>query len=432
VLTFAMLLAVTAFVVFAIVPALHASRIDTAALASASRAVVGERSRLREAAVVAQVALTVVLLAAGSVFTAAVREFRAVAVGYDVDRLVAAQLSPLPGGYEAGFSPDAYYASLLERVRALPGVEAATLANTFPLTPYSASIRVGIAGDQTEVDAEEAFVRPDFFSTMGIALAAGATFPTASGIAERSAVISEATAKALFERADVVGRAIRVGPSPQTQAIRVSGVVRDAILTNLQRANTRLVYLNQSQFGPTVQEWPALIVRSPAARPVGFAALQFAVRQGAREYVNHIRTISDQRDAALSQEQLLASVSSACAAIGLLLVVVGVFGLLSYAVTQRRREIGIRVALGARGRQVCWLVVRRALNWFVIGAAVGLPIAISGGRYAATALFGRAIDTSQTIVTIVVALGMSVVAAVLIPALRAASVDPVEMLRGDN
>src|SRR5262249_16410102 len=146
----------------------------------------------------------------------------------------------------------------------------------------------------------------------------------------RFVILSEATAKALFGRTDIVGQVVRVGPSPQTQTLAVAGVARDAIITSPQRANTRIVYLNRSQFGPNGQEWPVPVIRERAARAVRFPSVEGAVRDNGHEYVSHVRTIGDQRDIALSQERLLGAISSGFAAIGLALVVVGVFGLLSY------------------------------------------------------------------------------------------------------
>src|SRR5439155_7576471 len=159
------------------VPAIRASRVDAAALAVASRRVAGRRGRLSEGAVVAQIALTIVLVAAGSVFAAAVRDLRAAPLGFAVERLVAAQLTPLPGGYDSGFVPEPYYRSLLDRIEALPGVESATFANAVPLTTFFLSVRVGVTGTPAEIDADQSFVRGGFFATMGIPIVAGTTFP---------------------------------------------------------------------------------------------------------------------------------------------------------------------------------------------------------------------------------------------------------------
>jgi predicted permease len=430
VLTFACALAVLAFIVFAIVPAARASRVDAAAIAGASHRVAGQRGRLREAAVVAQVALTIVLVAAGSIFVTGVHELRAAPLGFAVERLVAAQLTPLPGGYQNGFAPEPYYRSLLDRVKTLPGVESATLANAIPLTTFFLSVRVGVAGAPVETDADQSFVSSGFFATVGIPLVAGATFPP-SGATARSVVVSESTAKALFGQADVVGRTVRIGLGPQMQALPIAAVAHDAIITNPQRGNTRVVYLNQSQFGPNVQEWPALIIREHAPRAVGFDAIERAVHDGGHEYVHHVRTLSDQRDIALAQERLLAAVATAFAAIGLALVAVGVFGLLSYAVTQRRTEIGVRLALGASRRHVAWLVIRQAFVLMALGTSLGLPAAFVAGRYAASALFARSIDTHATVAVIVTAMTAIATAAVAIPVRRAVALDPMQVLRGD-
>src|SRR5207249_1670269 len=110
------------------------------------------------------------------------------------------------------------------------------------------SVRVGVAGAAVEIDADQSFVSGGFFATVGIPFIAGATF-SASGAGARSVVVSQSAATALFGRTDVIGRTIRVGASPQMQAVPIAAVARDAIITNPQRANTCVVYLNQSQFG---------------------------------------------------------------------------------------------------------------------------------------------------------------------------------------
>src|SRR5439155_8759181 len=139
-------LASLAFVVFGMIPAVCASRVDAAAIATASRRLTGQRGRVREAAVVAQVALTIVLVAAGSIFVAAVRDLRAAPLGFAVERLVAAQLMPLPGGYGRGFAPEPYYRSRLDRIAAVPGVQSAAFANPIPLTPFVPPVPGGPAG----------------------------------------------------------------------------------------------------------------------------------------------------------------------------------------------------------------------------------------------------------------------------------------------
>jgi predicted permease len=425
---FAIAIATLAFAIFGIGTAWRSSRADGVVLSGSAR-IIGNRGRLREAAVVVQTALTIILVAAAVMFASLLRDLRNAPLGYDADQVIAAQLTPQPGGYANGFAPAPYYRSLLEQVKAMPGVTDAAFANAIPLSSYFLSTKAGVSGNTTEVDVDQSFVTAGFFDAMGIPLIAGRSFP--DGDAQRSVVISASTATALFGDTGVIGRFVRVGPSPQTQALPIAAVAADVVITNPQRANTRIVYLNQAQFGANQQEWPALIVRQRVAGAIGFEQIAAVVREAGHEYVSQIRSVDDQHAIALSQERLLASVSTAFAVIGLTLVVVGVFGVLSYTVTQRRGEIGLRLALGALRCDVAWLIVRRALLWIGAGAVIGMPAAALGAPVAARLLFGRGVDVTAAIGITAGLLLASAALAVLVPVRRAAALDPLEALRAE-
>src|SRR5262249_18347639 len=144
--------------------------------------------------------------------------------------------------------------------------------------------------------------------------------------------------------------------------VRVAGVVRDAVLAAPQRRNTAIVYLNFFQAAETMQEWPYLLVGARRGTTIPGAEIRQAVEGRGREWIPRMRTLREQRHIGLAQEELLAALSSAYGALGLLLAAVGLYGLFSFLVTQRFREIGVRVALGAQRRQVVGLFMREAIT----------------------------------------------------------------------
>jgi hypothetical protein len=341
-----------------------------------------------------------------------------------VERVTTAQLTALPGGYGEGFAPQPYYAALLERVDALPGVASAALSYNALLAPVAAA-RVGVAGSDVEVQAEQALVSDAFFTTLQIPLVAGTGFPAqARSGAARGVIVSASLAADLFGNADAVGRAVRLGASPQTQAMPVLGVARDAVLSSPQERNTRVVYLSFWQAGHAFQMYPTLVVRTDGEAAPAAPDLQAAVRAGGREYVSETRTLAGQRDASLVQERLLALVSTAFAAVGLAIAAIGLYGLLGFTVAQRTSEIGVRMALGAGRRRIAAAVVGGAWRLIAAGVAFGAPAAWAASRAAAEAVYGQA-STGLVPTAMAVALMFGIgTAAAWRPVRRALRVDP--------
>jgi ABC-type antimicrobial peptide transport system permease subunit len=283
------------------------------------------------------------------------------------------------------------------------------------------------------MNADQAFVNDSFFATMGIALMSGVSFGrTDQPTGLRTAVVSESVARTLSGSSGIVGRTIRVGPNPVNQAVTVIGVARDAVLSNPQRRNPNVVYLNFWQFGQPIQGYATLLVRTAQHITVSANALQRAVREGGYEYVSLTYTLPGLRDAALVQERLLATLSTAFAVMGLTLAAVGLYGLLSFSIAQRTSELGIRIALGATRARILGLVIRESAMMMVVGTLIGLPIAWAANRTAAALLYSR-VSVGVMPGAVAVAL-MAVVGCggVWFPARRATRVDPLVALRHDN
>jgi ABC-type antimicrobial peptide transport system permease subunit len=199
------------------------------------------------------------------------------------------------------------------------------------------------------------------------------------------------------------------------------------VLTSPHRHNTAIIYLNYFQAPAQLQTFPYLVVRSYGGAAATSTAIRQTVERGGREFVARLRTVTEQRNIALAQERLLAALSTAYGALGLTLAAVGLYGLFSFLVAERRREIGVRIAMGAARRQVVGLFVREAAILVCFGLLIGLPAAFAATRAAAALLQGG--DAGMSLLTASVLLVGVALAAVSIPARRAASLDPMVALR---
>lgn len=370
------------------------------------------------------------LLSAGALFIGLFRDLITLPLGLSVDRVVSAQLTALPGGYDRQFASAAYYRSLVEHLEAQPTIESVALTRDALFSNLSGSVPVAVDGTDVEIRATQAFATDGFFETLGLPLIAGTSFGRAdSASPSRTAVLTQSSAKALFGDAPAVGRIIRVGAAPINQHIEVVGVAADAAVSSLQARDTRIVYLNFWQFGAPIQTYPMLLVKSRAASSVSVEHLDRFVRESGREYVSLARTLETQRDAALVNERLLAVLSSLFAVLGLVLAAVGLHGLLTFLVTERTAEIGMRMALGARRSQISWLVLRSTLALAAIGAALGALGALAGGRALAAVVPADHLSAWPSIGTAVGTMLIVAVGASFIATKRAASLDPVAALR---
>jgi predicted permease len=430
VLSFMAAVGVLAFLIFALIPALRASRVQVTSLAAMSTRAWNDHRGLRRAAVGTQVALTVMLLSTGALFIGRFADLMSAPLGLSVDRVMSAQLTALPGGYDRDFASGAYYHSLVDRLEALPAVASVALTRDALFSNLSGNVPVGIDGTEVEIRATQAFASDTFFATLGLPLVAGTSFGRGdSPNSTRTAVVSVSAARALFGAAPAVGRIIRVGAAPINQRLEVVGVAADATVGSIQARDTRVVYLNFWQFGAPLQTYPMLLVKSRGAADVGIEPLDRLVRESGREYVSQARTLDTQRDAALVNERLLAALSSLFAVLALVLAAVGLHGLLAFLVTERTAEIGVRMALGARRSQISWLVLRGALVLVAGGAAVGALGSFVGGRVFAAALPGNTMPAWSSIAVATGVMLIVAIAASLVPTRRAASLDPVTALR---
>lgn len=426
-------ISVATLVAFAMIPAWRAGAIDASVLATASPRVIGDRHRAQHASVVAQIALTLTLVSVGGLTAERVSDLRRSPLGFAPERVMAAKLALLPANFAAELEPT-YQHTLLNRLAGFPGVESVALSSTTPLFTVASIEPVSPLGaPDRQVSAEQHTVTDRFFETMQIPLLAGSRFGANDRATDqrRTVIVSASLAERLFGARDPIGQRVRVGTRADLQSLEIIGIARDAVLASPQAQNTLAVYRNYWQAPAAYRRWSSLILRANGEPTLLAAAVRRALDEGGREYAASMRTLSEQHDAALAQERLVASLAAIFAVLGLLVAGVGVYGLFSLSVAQRTHEMAMRLALGATPSQLRRLVLRHVVALTSVAAAVGLPIAWGAQQAVAKLLAG---GVAPLVTPLIAALGSIVIVATVaswFPARRASTVDPMVALRSE-
>jgi len=417
-------------------PAFRARRTDPrGALDSGVRATASSESRAgTRATVVAQVALSLVLLVAALMLQGTMRNLRRVEMGFTTGRILTMSLdSFVPNGSGAAGLRERFWIRVLERVRQLPAVRAASLSVLTPLSGRDTSREISVPGFHAASEDDRVIhlnhVSDDYFATLGIRLAAGRAFtPADNRAAPMVMLLNETAARMYFAGRNPIGASIRIGESGSFQVI---GIVRDHKHKNLREQSQRFGYLPLWQaIDPIARITLSVASDQPQAALARLVADEVrAVQRSA--LVSDVIGIEDQIDATLVSERLLATLGATFAACALALAAVGLSGVVSYTVARRRAEIGIRLALGAPRARIAATVFRDVCVQVGAGLAIGLPIALATGRAAEHLLFGvTSSDPDAYVFGAMVVAAVSGVAAWL-PVRRAAAIDPLETLRAE-
>ena len=421
---------------FGIVPALHALRIDPhRTLQVESGGATGHRSRLRlqRTLVAIEAALAMTLLTAGGYLVRSFLELRAVEPGFAPERLLTMRLSLARERYpKAAIEP--FFATLREQVGAIPGVRAVATASQFPPGVFLRQ-PFQIEGTAPPTDqlptAFATLASPGFFEAMAIPLRRGRDFgPDDRADSPWVVVVSEAFVERYFPGQDPIGRRIRVGGAEGREAeiVGVSGATRNR---GLERQPEPEMFLSTVQ-ADGVNNQLFLLVRSQADPRALIGAVRQVVKGiDAEQPVYAIRTAEE----AFAQAQLSRRVSTVLlglfAGFALILAAVGIYGVVSYASSQRTREVGVRMALGASRGAVARLFVRQALAPVAIGSAAGLAAAVGIGTAMRSLLFSIGAGDPATLIGAAVLLAGVGLAAAFLPAWRASHLDPVRALRSE-
>jgi len=429
VLAFTLAISSVAGVAAGLVPALLASRAESVAALRTTAPAAGQRSRLRSALVTGEVALAVMLLVGAALLVRSFARLRGIDPGFRPEGAMVLPLSrPEKGAAD-------FYAELVRRVSAMPGVRAAGAVRNLPMTGSNVNGDITLEGRPArpgEFITESQIVAGDYFAAMGIPLRRGRSLEAQdTAQTARVAVVNEAFARLFFPGEEVVGKRFGdgAGGPDSPRWAQIVGVVGDVRQFDLTSAGKPEVYYAISQV-PSVGM--TLVVRSDLPPASIAPSLRSEIASlDPEQPVTGIERLEDRLSATLDQRRLSMLLLSIFSAGALLLAVLGIYATLAYSVAQRTREIGVRMALGARAEGVVRLVVGQGMRLALLGAALGVAGALLLGRVIAGMLFGVGAHDPGTFAAVVAVLLGAALLACWVPAWRAARVDPVIALRAE-
>ncbi|HEY6402948.1 MAG TPA: ADOP family duplicated permease, partial [Blastocatellia bacterium] len=432
-LLFTLLASVATSLIFGLAPAWRAARLNLIDSLKSGAEFGGGISRFSASNlfVVAQVALSLAMLAGAGLLARSLWNLRDVNPGFDSERALLADINLDPREFttEQGLS---FYQRLLDRAQALPGVEAASLTKNVPISMGRMTLSpVAAEGSEPQreqdwLDADPDYISPGYFQTLGVGLLRGRDFDGRDRAkSEPVVIINQTLANKLWPNQEAIGRRMKF--AGRSDAVTVIGVAPDMKYRALTEAPRSYYYL------PVFQRYMGLMTLQirTAGDPLGMAAaVRAAVREtDARVFINEIRTINSQIEVALSQPRMAAAFSGLLAMLALALAATGLSGVMAYSVSRRTRELGVRMALGARPQDVLRLVVRQGMTLALAGMALGLIASVALTRLTKSLLFHVSATDPLTFVTVALSLMAVALVACWIPARRATKVDPMIALR---
>jgi predicted permease len=432
---FAFVVSAAAGVLSGFAPALHAGR-KSLVSSLRDRGSVGGGIRLRKVIVAAQIALSLVLVIGAVLFARTLTGLLAKGPGFDTSSLVSFGVDPLRSGYSRS-EASRLTRRIQDDILASASTQTSAAARFPLLTGGSWNNPMTIQTDRriaTDRDVNLNATTPGFFATLGIRVVAGRDFDERDsrpvGVATaRSAIVNEAFVKRYLADHDPLGALICQGSGPDAQpTIEIVGVVADFSYRGLREHSEQAYFplLEGSDIGghfyvkvrgtpeQAAQSIRSIVHKADPALPISY-----------------LRTVDEQVNRSLTTERMLATLSGGFGALALLLSLVGLYGVMSFGVTQRTREIGIRIALGARGSAAVWLMLRDAIVMIAAGTAVALPCVGVLGRLVESQLFGVTATDPVTITVTTLLLAAAALGAAFIPAYRASTVNPTDALRAE-
>ncbi|HYY99141.1 MAG TPA: ABC transporter permease, partial [Pyrinomonadaceae bacterium] len=435
VLGFTFGVAVLTGVLFGLAPALRVSRVNLSeSLKEGGRSSAGGgRQRLRSALVVAEIALSLVLLVGAGLLVRSFVRVQQVEPGFDARNVLSMRLSVSGTSYAGARGPE-FYRELLERVRRLPGVESAGAASILPLGGGIGWGSITIEGytptnGQEVIQADQRIAGTGYFETMKAPLVSGRYFGEQdTAQSQKVAVIDENMARTYWPGADPVGRRFkRGGADDDTPWLTVVGVVGNVKQYALD-TDSRVTFYTPHAQSPSGTMY---VVARTSVDPAGLApaAAKEARALDPNVPVFDVKTMGQRLSDSLARRRFAMTALGLFALVAMALAAVGIYGVMSYSVAQRTREIGVRVALGAQGRDVLGLVVRQGMLLAALGIALGLVGAAGVTRVMGSLLFGVGATDPLTFASIALLLAAAALLACYVPARRATKVDPMVALR---
>ena len=436
VLSFTLIIGLVTGVLFGIVPAFQASKTDiNENLKQEGRnSATATRKGARNVLIIAEVALALVVLAGAGLLLRTFQHLMHVDPGFRTDHLLTVQLALPDSKYSTPESLSGFYQQLFTRIHGLAGIKAIAAINAVPLTPSHNQTRFAVEGQPSPEAgqypvAQIRGISPDYFEVMGIRLTSGRNITEADvrDVNNNSFVINQTLARQFFPGEDPVGKKLLLGVlTPKPTQFRIIGVVADVKDLGVDAPVEPEIY------SPGVGNNATILVRTETD-PNSLAA---AVRKEVLAVDNdqpvfQTRSIDEILSASLARRSFSAMLLSIFSLLALFLAAIGIYGVMAYSVTQRTREIGLRVALGARSGSILSMVLRQGMRPVLIGLASGLVGALLLTNMLSSLLYGVSANDPMTFAGVSALLSAISFLAICVPAIRACRIDPMAALRGD-
>ncbi|MGH9631783.1 MAG: FtsX-like permease family protein, partial [Bryobacteraceae bacterium] len=429
-LTFNFAIALAASIGFGLAPALQSSRPTLAPGLKGAHSEHGRSVTGRKIMMSVQVAISLVLLAGAGLFIRSLNNLRSIDVGFRTDKLLQVTVNP------TGYAPDrlaGFYTQVVEQVRSLPGVQAATFGRQRLIAGAAWSSGIVIPGftppDNDRGPNRDA-IGSNYFSALGIPLIAGREFtPADTAAAPKVAIVNEAFARFYFGNQNPLGK--RIGSGGGKPEYTIVGVTRNAKYREMREAPTRFWYVPFAQLGDQDAFRALTLFVRTSSDPDSMAnSIRAAVGRVDKDLaLFDIKTVDAQIGDNVRLEAALATLSIFFGMAAALLAGTGLFGVLAYSVAQRKREIGIRIAIGARPAQAAWAIVRGVGFFVIVGVAAGVAISFGLSSLIRHLLFGIRPDDPLTLAMAAAAIWAIAMLAAFLPASQAAKVEPASALR---
>ena len=435
ILGFTLALTFTTGIVFGLLPALRASRPDPwSTLKDTVGAIAGASGSLflRKGLVTAQVALSFLLLFGAGLFARSLQNLKTTDTGVALDNLITFQVSPDLSGYTDERAV-IFYQQLRERLRSAPGVKSAGTAAVSILSGSEWDSEIGVEGhraaDGEDMQAFMNALSPGYFDAMQIPILEGRDFRESDLKKEATvAIVNRRFAEHFFKGASPIGKRIGWGTGPNSKlTMEVVGLVENSLYEGPREGIRRQVFIPTWGKGGV-----AFYVRTVNASAAAYSVIRNEVKQlDSSMPIYQLKTLEAQLDETLLTDRLIALLSAAFGLLATVLASVGLYGVMAFVVARRRKELGIRLALGAQPGRVIWMVMREVLVLLSIGLAIGIPAAMALGQFVSAQLYGiQPRDPSMAAATVVLLALVSGLAG-LIPARRASQIDPILALRDE-
>jgi predicted permease len=426
-------------ILFGAIPALRTTHVDiNSALRDGGRSGdSGTRARVRGALVIGEVAISLILMVGAMLLIRSYRAYTTTALGFDETGILTARITLPEFSYDASTKRIAFYDQLEARIRNLPAVTTVGSAGGIPFSGWDIQSELNVFGRPPALPNQELIthyqiVFPDFFKAMGVSLVRGRMLTeTDRDSLAPAGVVNETFAKRAFPGEDPIGKRVKTGSLDNRDPwITIVGVIHDYRHYRLPQPMGPALYTHYATVAGRSQ---TLVIRTTAADPYSLVPMiRSAVRERDPQIAMYaVKTMNDAVSESLWRQRLQGQVLGIFAVLALALATLGIYGVISYAVAQRTREIGVRVALGAQRRNVLALVLGQGMRLVTVGVVLGLAGALALTRTLSSLLYGVSATDVTTYATVPLLLGAIALVATYVPAARATRVDPLTAIRAE-